>query len=255
MHARAGHHTLHCQAMRQTEWRGKSAVKKRSRAKALVNIEDRLYEHLRVMIVGGRLLPGEHVVPEQLAQEMGVSRTPILSALKRLTQDSLFEWRSRRGVFVRRLSPRELALIFELREMLEGLAARRAATRITASELAALRASFEGVPTQETPANRRNYLLRDWEFHTRLLQLADSAPLTQTIQSVHIMVLAFGGGVLRSIREVLAEHEVIFDALAKRNPDAAEAAMRTHINRSVIWLHSQADLAENSDTGLALRSA
>src|SRR5262245_16115391 len=113
MHARAGHHTLHCQAMRQTEWRGKSAVKKRARAKALVNIEDRLYEHLRVMIVGGRLLPGEHVVPEQLAQEMGVSRTPILSALKRLTQDSLFEWRARRGVFVRRLSPRELALVFE----------------------------------------------------------------------------------------------------------------------------------------------
>ena len=236
--------------------RSTRAVKKRTPgARASANIEDRLYEHLRVMIVGGRLLPGERVVPEQLAQETGVSRTPILSALKRLTQDSLFEWRPRRGVFVRRLSTRELALVFELREMLEGLAARRAATRITPSQLQGLRALFEGIPTQETPANRRNYLLRDWEFHSSLLRLADSAPLTQTIQSVHIMVSAFGGGVLRPIREVMSEHEAIFDALAKRNPDAAEAAMRTHINRSVMWLHGQADVAENPDIGLSLRTA
>lgn len=235
--------------------RSKRAVRKTHRAKASINIEDRLYDHLRVMIVGGRLLPGERVVPEQLAHEMGVSRTPILSALKRLTQDSLFEWRPRRGVFVRRLSTRELALVFELREMLEGLAARRAATRITADQLQTLRSLFEGIPTQETPVNRRNYLLRDWEFHSTVLRLADSAPLTQTIQSVHIMVLAFGGGVLRSIREVLAEHEAIFDALSKRNPDAAEAAMRTHINRSVMWLHGQADVAEDPGVGLALRTA
>ena len=61
---------------------------------------------------------------------MGVSRTPMLSALKRLSQEQLLEWRSRRGVFVRHLSRRELALIFELREVLEGLAARRAAELI-----------------------------------------------------------------------------------------------------------------------------
>jgi DNA-binding GntR family transcriptional regulator len=69
------------------------------------------------------------------------------------------------------------------------------------------------------------------------------------------MVLAFGGGVLRSIREVMAEHEAIFDALARRNADAAEAAMRIHINRSVMWLHSQADVAEDPESQLALRTA
>lgn len=228
----------------------KRGVKRTPRTKTPLNIENRLYDHLRLMIVGGSLLPGERVVPEQLAQEMGVSRTPILSALKRLTQDSLLEWRPRRGVFVRRLSPRELALVFEVREMLEGLAARRAATRIGQDDVQALRELFRGIPMEDAPANRRNYLVRDWEFHTHLLRLADSAPLTNTMQSVNIMVLAFGGGVLRPLREVMAEHEAIFDALAKRDPDAAEIAMRIHIRRSVTFLHGQADMAEEAAAAL-----
>jgi DNA-binding GntR family transcriptional regulator len=104
---------------------------------------------------------------------------------------------------------------------------------------------------EDSPANRRSYLLRDWEFHTYLLQLADSAPLTNTMQSVNIMVLAFGGGVLRPLREVMAEHEAIFDALAKRDPDAAETAMRIHIHRSVTFLHGQADMAEEAAAALS----
>jgi DNA-binding GntR family transcriptional regulator len=217
------------------------------------NLDDRVYDRIKTMIVAGTLLPGERVVPEQFAREMGVSRTPMLSALKRLTQESMLEWRSRRGVFVRRLSPRELALIFEIREVVEGLAARRAAQRIKLSEVRELRALFIGLDTAETPQNRRRYLLRDWEFHTRLLKMADSNPLTQTVQSVNIMVLAFGGGVIRPIIEVMSEHEAIFDALARRDADAAEAAMRLHIAQSVAWLHGQADIAESSSMPIPLR--
>jgi DNA-binding FadR family transcriptional regulator len=70
------------------------------------------------------------------------------------------------------------------------------------------------------------------------------------MQSVNIMVLAFGGGVLRPLREVMAEHEAIFDALAKRDPDAAEIAMRIHIRRSVTFLHGQADRTEEAAAAL-----
>jgi GntR family transcriptional regulator, vanillate catabolism transcriptional regulator len=210
------------------------------------NLDDRVYERIKSMIVAGTLLPGERVVPEQFAREMGVSRTPMLSALKRLTQESMLEWRSRRGVFVRRLSARELALIFEIREVVEGLAARRAAQRIRPSEVRQLRALFAGIETAETPQNRRRYLLQDWDFHMRLLNMADSEPLTQTVQSVNIMVLAFGGGLIRPIVDGMSEHEAIFDALTRGDADAAEAAMRLHIAHSVTWLHGQADMVESS---------
>jgi DNA-binding GntR family transcriptional regulator len=210
------------------------------------NLDDHIYERLKAMIVDGTLLPGERVVPEQLARDMGVSRTPILSALKRLAQEHLIVWRSRRGAFVRRLSKRELAMVFEVREVLEGLAARRAATLIEPAQVDALRALFRDIDPTDTPANRRAYLRQDYLFHSGILDIAASAPLSQTTHSVNILVVAFGAGLIKSIRDGLTEHEAILAALHRRDPDAAEIAMRAHVRRSVAWLHREADLIEGN---------
>jgi GntR family transcriptional regulator of vanillate catabolism len=219
-----------------------------------VNLDDHVYDRLKAMIVDRSLLPGERIIPEQLARSMGLSRTPILSALKRLSQEQLVEWRSRRGVFVRRLSKRELALIFELREMLEGLAARRAAMVITPQQVEHFRGLFCDIRGPETPELRRTYMRQDYLFHSGLLEIAGSAPLTQTMRSVNILVSAFGAGLIRPMSEVMAEHETIFDVLMRRDPDAAEAAMRAHIKRSVEWLHHEAELAERSEADRVDRS-
>lgn len=219
----------------------------------LGNLDDQIFVRIKTMIVNGTLLPGERIVPEQLAREMGVSRTPLLSALKRLSQERLITWRSRRGVFVRRLSKREFALIFEVREVLEGLAARRAATLITAQQLQQLRGLFAGIDTTDTPANRRTYLSQDYLFHAGILEIAGSQPLIEATHSVSILVLAWGAGLIKSIEDGLAEHAAIFDALERRDPEAAETAMRAHIHRSAVWLHREADLLGASEpllTGL-----
>jgi DNA-binding GntR family transcriptional regulator len=214
---------------------------------ARVNLDDHIYERLKALIVDRTLLPGERIVPEHLARTMGVSRTPMLSALKRLQQEQLVEWRSRYGVFVRRLSKRDLALIFELREVLEGLAARRAATVITRQQVRSFCDLFRDIRGPETPELRRTYMRQDYLFHSGLLEMAQSAPLVQTMHSVNILVSAFGAGLLRPLPEVMAEHEAIFDSLARRDTDAAEAAMRAHIRRSVEALHRDADLDERSE--------
>ena len=216
------------------------------------NLDDHIYERLKAMIVDGTLLPGERVVPEQLARDMGVSRTPMLSALKRLAQERLLVWRSRRGAFVRRLSKRDLAMVFEVREVLEGLAARRAATLIERPQVEALRELFHDIDPTDTPANRRAYLRQDYLFHSAILEIAASAPLSQTTNSVNILVLAFGAGLIKSIQDGLTEHQKILDALLRRDPDAAEAAMRAHVRRSVLWLHHEADLLEGAGAAAAL---
>jgi len=210
------------------------------------NLDDHIYARIKAMIVDGTLLPGERIVPEQLARDMGVSRTPTLSALKRLSQERLITWRSRRGVFVRRLSKRELAMIFEVREVLEGLAARRAAALITPQQVEQLRGLFADIDPADTPANRRAYLSQDYLFHSGILEIAGSQPLTETTHSVNILVLAFGAGLIKSIQDGLTEHAVILEALLRRDPDAAEAAMRAHVRRSVVWLHHEADLLERA---------
>ena len=208
------------------------------------NLDDHIYARIKSMIVEGTLLPGERIVPEQLALYMGVSRTPMLSALKRLSQERLMTWRSRRGVFVRRLSKRELAMIFEVREVLEGLAARRAATLITPQQVEWLAALFAGIETTDTPAHRRAYLCQDYLFHSGILEIAESPPLSETTHSVNILVLAFGAGLIKSIEDGLTEHKPIIEALQRRDPEAAEAAMRAHVRRSAVWLHHEADLLE-----------
>jgi peptide/nickel transport system substrate-binding protein len=76
------------------------------------------------------------------------------------------------------------------------------------------------------------------------VELAASPPLSQTTNSVNILVLVFGAGLIKAIRDGFAEHEGILDALMRRDPDAAEAAMRAGVRRSVVWLHNEADLAE-----------
>ncbi len=210
------------------------------------NLDDHIYDQVKQMIVDRALLPGQRIVPEQLARDMGVSRTPMLSALKRLSQEQLLEWRSRRGVFVRHLSRRELALIFELREVLEGLAARRAAEIIESWQVEQLKSLFTGIGAAETPENRHAYMHQDYLFHSGLLEIAGSPPLSQTMSSVNILVSAFEAGLVRSIREGMAEHEEIFAALARRDPAAAEAAMRTHVHRSAVHLHHEADVFERS---------
>src|SRR5271167_849521 len=151
------------------------------------NLDDHIYERLKAMIIDGTLLPGERIVPDQLARDMGVSRTPMLSALKRLSQERVITWRSRRGVFVRRLSKRELAMVFEVREVLEGLAARRAAMLIKPQQVEQLRALFADIDTDDTPASRRAYLRQDYLFHSGILEIAASTPLTQTTHSVNIL--------------------------------------------------------------------
>jgi DNA-binding GntR family transcriptional regulator len=211
------------------------------------NLDEQIYDRIKLMIAEGLLLPGERIVPEQLARTMGMSRTPILAALKRLSQAQVVEWRSRYGVFVRRLSRRELAMVYEVRELLEGLSARRAATMITPSQVEYFRNLLDDVALEDTPANRRKYMRHDYIFHSGVLEIAGSPPLTATLGSLNIMVSAFSGsGVIRPMRESMAEHAMILEAFQHRDPDRAEAAMRKHLSRTVELLYHEADLIERN---------
>lgn len=217
------------------------AAKRSSRARR-GNAEDRAYVEIRQMIFNYSLPAGERIVPEQLARRLNLSRTPVSTALKRLVQDGLVEWFPRRGMYVRRPSKAELVLIFELREVLEGLAARRAATRITEAQLYELVMLFSEVTGDESVQNRALYIRQDFVFHKRLLEISDSTLLGDTVESLRIMASAFAGGLIRTVVDGTAEHERIFDALRRRDAEAAETAMRQHLRKSAEKLAEEAEL-------------
>jgi len=208
------------------------------------SLEDKVYPYLKDLIAERRILPGEKFAVDSFARAMHVSRTPILNALRRLAQEGVVEFVPRRGVFVRRFTKRQMARLFEVREALECLAARRAAARISPVEVAGLRRLFLGFGGPPTPAQTRRYVERDRCFHKRLVEIADSPELARATDSVNLMFFAYQDGLVRPPAETIPEHRAILDALRRRDPDASEAAMRAHIHRSVLRLEQDAKADE-----------
>jgi len=208
------------------------------------NLDDKIYRRLKAMITEGDIEPGKRILQEQLARDMGVSRTPLVNALKRLAQEGLLEWLPRRGIYVKRFTPREVAQIFEVREGLEPMAARLAASRIDSGEVNELEEMFQGFTEDPAPAAVRRYLQCDRYFHWRLVKLAENPYLAAAMESVNMMISAYQVGIPRSLAESLPEHRAILDALRKQDPEASEQAMRVHIRRSTEKLKKDAELEE-----------
>ena len=139
-------------------------------------------------------------------------------------------------------------MIYEVRELLEGLSARRAAAAITAGQVQYFRDLLGSLDLDDSVEGRRKYMRHDYMFHSGLLEIAGSQPLIQTLNSLNILVSTFSGsGVLRPMRESMAEHAVILDALERRDPDGAEEAMRNHFRPTVKLLYYFASLAEQRE--------
>jgi len=205
------------------------------------SLEEQTYSRLRAAIIERRIMPGQRIPVGHLAHEFGISRTPILNALKRLAQERVVDCVSRRGVFVRRFSKRQMARLFEVREALEGMAVRLAAARISPREIRALGQLFQNFDGPPTAARIRRYIERDRYFHWRLVELAGNEQLMAALDSINMMFFAYQDGVVRPPAETVPEHRAILKALGRRDPEAGEAAMRLHIRRSIERLEHEAE--------------
>jgi len=206
------------------------------------NLDDKIYARPKTMVLERRLLPGERFLLSQLSRQMGVSRTPLVNALKRFAQQQLVEWVSRRDIYVRRFTKREMADRYEVRVALEGLAVRLAATHIHGAEVDQLEALFRNVDLQPTPAALRRYIELDREFHWRLVELSGNRQLLNALKAINMLIFAYQYGLLaRTISESLREHRRILKALRARDGETCERLMRAHHGRSAEKLRREAE--------------
>jgi len=216
------------------------------------NLEDKIYHRLKAMIVEKTLLPGERFLLSRLSRDMGVSRTPLVNALKRLAQEQLVEWVSRRGIYVRRFTRREMVDLYEVRVALEGLAARLAAERIGDPELDELEAMFRRVDTKPSPGALRRYTELDRQFHWRIVELSGNQQLANALNSIHMRIFGYQYGLARPMSESIKEHREFLKALRAHDSDTCERLMRRHHGLSVERLKKAAELEEREQ---AARSA
>jgi GntR family transcriptional regulator of vanillate catabolism len=212
------------------------------------NLDDKIYATLRRLILDRQLQPGERILVDHLAAEMGVSRTPILNAFRRLGQEGVVQVLPRRGIYVRRYSKAEMVRLFAVREVLDGLATRLAAASMQKSEIDEFAQAFRRHdPASTTPAAIRRYVELDRAFHCRLMELADNDQLRAAMDSINMRLFVWQDGVVRPPAETIPEHLKILDALRRRDPEGAEAGMRLHIRRSLETLQREAE-SETADT-------
>jgi DNA-binding GntR family transcriptional regulator len=204
------------------------------------NLDQKAYEILKNMIIERQILPGEKISQEKLAQELGISRTPLVSALKFLEHEKLVEAKPRKGFFVRLFAKQEMISILELREVLEGLAARRAATNITEIQIEKLNTFFKEFAEANDITDIKAYAIEDRRFHNFITEVGAKEFLKSILQTYNIISASYlflsSEGLVRSPNDTINEHLDVINAISQRDADTAEELMRLHLKRSIASL-------------------
>jgi DNA-binding GntR family transcriptional regulator len=191
-------------------------------------------ELLRQRIFRRELEPGSWIDEVKLAQEYGISRTPLREALKVLAAEGLVTMKVRRGAYVTEVSEQDLAEVYHLLALLESDAAAAVAERATEAqlqELQALHAELEGAVK-----DRERFFALNERFHMRLLEVAGNRWRNQMVADLRkVMKLHRHNSLLKSgrIGESLAEHAAVMEALVQRDPEAAMRKMREHFRNGL----------------------
>lgn len=189
---------------------------------------------IRRAILDGTLLPGQRLTEERLARDLRISRTPVREALRVLQSEGHIESAPYQGSTVRTYAISDLDDMYQLRALLEGHGARRAAARITPEDVERLRESCVRLVAlaQATPDNVPQIVEENLFFHTTILEAAGSQRLMEMVRKVIELPLVYKAYVWYSPNQKrISEHahEQLVRALAARDADRAELIMRGHV--------------------------
>lgn len=191
---------------------------------------ERAYRHIRAAIQSGQLKPGERLREVELAESIGLSRTPIREALARLESDGLIVHDATRGIVVAELDYSMVTELYYMREVLEGTAARltaRHASEVEISILEDLCRQYEAALGDEAQLEISNR-----QFHDTLYRCSHNRYLVNMLTVLHDALSLLGNTTLGSperAAETLKEHEAVVAAIRERDADGAEQALRAHI--------------------------
>jgi DNA-binding GntR family transcriptional regulator len=191
-------------------------------------------ELLRQRIFKRELEPGSWIDEMKIAEEYGISRTPLREALKVLAAEGLVTMKVRRGAYVTEVSDRDLAEVYHLLSLLESDAAAVVAQEASDAELKTLQALHREL--ERAVKNRDEFFAINERFHMRLLEIAGNRWRNQMVADLRkVMKLNRHNSLLKSgrIEESLAEHSAVMDALVARDAAAARERMQRHFNNGL----------------------
>ncbi|KYO66144.1 MULTISPECIES: GntR family transcriptional regulator [Thermovenabulum] len=199
------------------------------------SLRNKIYQHLKNAILNGVYKPGESLIELKVARELGVSRTPVREAIRQLELEGLVSSIPNKGVIVEGVTEKDVEDIYTIRKMIEGLAARWAAEKITPEQLKELKDILDLMEfyTQKGEIEKASEL--DTQFHDLIFKACQSRPLESVLSHFNHFIQRARLVSIKSIGRApytLEEHKKIYEALAKRNPEEAEQAMINHVEKA-----------------------
>jgi len=197
---------------------------------------ERAYDYLRDCIYSGQFKPGQIVTEDEVASVVGVSRTPVREAIRRASADGFLELEGFRRARVSNFTDEDTRDIFEIRAVLESLAAERAATRITAEEIARLEQLTDALEAATRAGG--DSLLREFanfnnEFHKVVLRASHSRRIIQVlehlIETPLMLHKRFEGSLTGNLERTIRHHRAIITALKAGDAKWAHAEVMAHL--------------------------
>ncbi|MDF2821503.1 MAG: GntR family transcriptional regulator [Clostridiales bacterium] len=195
-------------------------------------LRDVVFNTLRQAILKGELAPGERLMEKQLADRMGVSRTPIREAIRKLELEGLVVMIARKGAEVARITEKDLKDVLEVRCALEELAVKIACDKMSDKNVARLRKTIEDFKEAVIKKNVGKIIDKDVEFHDIIFESTENDKLIQIVNNLREQFYRYRVEHIRKSTdhsELLAEHLEIVKAISEKNVKVAMEAARAHI--------------------------
>jgi len=190
---------------------------------------EQAYQRLREDISQQRLRPGDRLREVEIAARLGVSRTPVREALRRLESEGLIAFNASRGLSVTELSPTRVMELYAMREVLAGTAARFAALKAASLDVHTLQHILDAMAQAETPEQAAT---TNRNLQLAILSVAHNSYLSRAVNTLADALSLLGETTYAMpgrIASGLAENRAVVQAIAQHDADAAEAAARQHI--------------------------
>jgi len=200
-----------------------------------VRLVDTVASQVRNMILAGKLAPGTRLRQVDLSSRLGISRTPLREALMKLEQEGLITVLPRGGLRVLELDAAGAVELYELREVLDGLAARLAAQRVDRAGLRALARHLRGMEAAVPRHNAHAWFVHHAAFHEQIFRSSGNGRALAMISHVRLSIQRFHQLLLKTpnrLQVALQEHREIFRAIEAGRADAAETVARRHIKNA-----------------------
>lgn len=206
------------------------------------SLSNYVYEAIKKKIINGELAPGNSLMDRALAAEMGVSRTPIRDALKRLSQEGWVLWREHKGIVVSEVNSDDEYQLFLLREMIEPFIVRKIITtkrpQVLAGQLVVIADEMESV--KDNPVE---FMKKDMQFHTAIIEflgVTKLGPLWEKICDDMTRLVVQSVRKRRPPDEIMEEHRILIESFWRADLETALACIGRHCRLIVEIYHNEA---------------